>query len=77
MPLTTYSLYLQKGAVVELVFTAMKKKACANQSLSLLFVFQFRLRALNRCSKSDVFLKNFWQLLQTFKEGTFILEKVN
>lgn len=59
MPLTAYSLYLQKGAVVELVYTAMKKKACANQSLSLLFVFQFKLRALNMCSKSDFFLKNF------------------
>lgn len=68
MPLTDYSLYLQKGAATELVFTAMKKKACANQSLSLLFVFHFKLRALNRCSKSD-FSSNW-------RGVTFILEQL-
>lgn len=44
MPLTAYSLFLETGAVVELVFSAVKKKACANQSLSLLFMFHFQLR---------------------------------
>lgn len=39
MPLTAYSLYLQKGAVVELVFTnKKKKKACANQKHELICV---------------------------------------
>lgn len=52
MPLTAYSL----GAVVELVFTS--KKTSADQSLSSLVTFQFKLRYLNSCWNTDIIVAN-------------------
>ena len=55
--------------MVPLVFTALKKKTCADQSPSLSFMFQFRVESSKEVMKAGLLVHfNLRALLQTTKE---------